>query len=293
MANSYKHRSGDRKDGRLLRSLPAYNKFLPYMITDKDEACDFYDESFDIGEADKCLRQERVSGYKNISFLHFIIAAYVRCVSMLPGINRFIVGRRIFARDGIDVILTVKRSAAIESSDTQIKVRFEPTDTIFDVYRKINEKTDELKAEDVSGSAEELMETFSRSPRGFLRFGMAALRLMDYFGWLPQSLLDMSMLHGSLLINDAGALQAKPVFHQISKAGTLPLYISFGQKRHAYELDRHGEVTDTRYLDCRFVFDSRIADAHYYSQFLQAMRYIFAHPEILEHSPTRVIEDVG
>ena len=90
MASSYKHRSGDRKDGRLLRSLPAYSKFMPYMVADKNEACNFYDESFDIGEADKCLRQERVSGYKNISFLHFIIAAYVRCVSMLPGINRFI-----------------------------------------------------------------------------------------------------------------------------------------------------------------------------------------------------------
>ena len=293
MAVTRKKRFGDRKEGRLLRSLPGFNKFIPYIMPTRVDACNHYEESFNVGEVDKMLRAARVRGYKGMGFLHFMIAAYIRCVSMLPGINRFIVGRRIFARDGIEVILSVRRSESIESSDTKIKVRFEPTDTIFDVYRKINEKTDELKAEDVTGSMEDLAETFSRSPRGFLRFGMAMLRMMDYFGWLPQSLLDMSTLHGSLLINDAGALQAKPVFHQISKAGTLPLYISFGQKRHAYEMDKHGEVTDTKYLDCRFVFDGRIVDAHYYSQFLQAMRYIFAHPEILEHSPTRVIEDVG
>ena len=32
MANSYRHRSGDRKEGRLLRSLPALNKFIPYLL---------------------------------------------------------------------------------------------------------------------------------------------------------------------------------------------------------------------------------------------------------------------
>ena len=49
---------------------------------------------------------------------------------------------------------------------------------------------------------------------------------------------------------------------------------------------------DNKYVDCKFVIDERIADGHYYGQFLQAYRYIFQHPEILEKAPTRVIEDV-
>jgi len=40
------------------------------------------------------------------------------------------------------------------------------------------------------------------------------------------------------------------------------------------------------------VMDERIADGHYYSQFLQAYRYLFSHPEILENPPSKVVEDI-
>ena len=178
MANSYKHRSGDRKDGRLLRSLPAISKFIPYFLRDRGSSGILYEEDLDVTAADKCLRQERVNGYKNIGFLHFFIAAYIRCISMLPGLNRFIVGRRVFARDEIDIVLTVKRSETLESSDTRVKIRFDATDTIFDVYRKINTKIDELRTEEVSGTFEDLMESFSRAPRLFIRLGVLVLRIM-------------------------------------------------------------------------------------------------------------------
>lgn len=293
MANSYKHRSGDRKDGRLLRSLPAISKFIPYFLRDRGSSGILYEEDLDVTAADKCLRQERVNGYKNIGFLHFFIAAYIRCISMLPGMNRFIVGRRVFARDEIDIVLTVKRSETLESSDTRVKIRFEATDTIFDVYRKINTKIDELRTEEVSGTFEDLIESFSRAPRLFIRLGVLVLRIMDYFGWLPQSWLDRSPLHASMLIQDAGMLKTAPAYIQMGNVGTLPVALSVGARHHVYEMDKTGLVTDTKHIVCKAVIDSRIADARYYSQFLNAMRYIFQHPEILERSPTRVVEDVG
>ncbi len=293
MANSYKHRSGDRKDGRLLSSLPAISKFIPYFLRDRGSSGILYEEDLDVTAADKCLRQERVNGYKNIGFLHFFIAAYIRCISMLPGLNRFIVGRRVFARDEIDIVLTVKRSETLESSDTRVKIRFEATDTIFDVYRKINARIDELRTEEVSGTFEDLMESFSRAPRLFIRLGVLVLRIMDYFGWLPQSWLDRSPLHASMLIQDAGMLKTAPAYIQMGNVGTLPVALSVGARHHVYEMDKTGLVTDTKHIVCKAVIDSRIADARYYSQFLNAMRYIFQHPEILERSPTRVVEDVG
>ena len=293
MANSYKHRSGDRKDGRLLRSLPAISKFIPYFLRDRGSSGILYEEDLDVTAADKCLRQERVNGYKNIGFLHFFIAAYIRCISMLPGLNRFIVGRRVFARDEIDIVLTVKRSETLESSDTRVKIRFEATDTILDVYRKINARIDELRTEEVSGTFEDLMESFSRAPRLFIRLGVLVLRIMDYFGWLPQSWLDRSPLHASMLIQDAGMLKTAPAYIQMGNVGTLPVALSVGARHHVYEMDKTGLVTDTKHIVCKAVIDSRIADARYYSQFLNAMRYIFQHPEILERSPTRVVEDVG
>lgn len=288
----YKHRFGDRKDGRLLRSLPAFAKFMPYIMPTRNDGCNNYEESFEVSAVDRRLRQLRVSGYKGIGILHFIIAAYVRGLSMLPGVNRFIAGRRIYARNSIEVVLTVKRSLSIDATETTIKVKFEPTDTITDVYRKMTEKIDEIKANDGNNNTEDVAEALTKAPRFLLRFAILILRIMDYFGWLPEALTDASPFHGSMIITDMGSLRIGPIYHHLYNFGTLPVFIAFGAKRHAYELDRHGNMVDNKYVDCKFVMDERTVDGHYYAQFMQAMRYIFQHPEILETPPSKVVEDV-
>ena len=290
--SKYKRRFGDRKEGRLLRSLPAFAKFIPFIMPTRNDACNQYEEAFEVSNVDRRLRKLRVDGYKGIGILHFLIAAYIRGVSMLPGMNRFVVGRRIYARNNIEVVMTVKRSLAIDATETTIKVVFEPTDTILDVYRKMNEKIDEIKASDGNNNTEDVAESLCKAPRFLLRFALTILRIMDYFGWLPQSLLDASPFHGSMIITDLGSLRIGPVYHHIYNFGTLPVFISFGAKRHAYELDRHGNMVDNKYVDCKFVMDERTVDGHYYAQFLQAFRYICQHPEIVETPPSKVVEDV-
>lgn len=290
--SKYKRRFGDRKEGRLLRSLPAFAKFVPFIMPTRNDACNQYEESFEVSDVDRRLRKLRVDGYKGIGILHFIIAAYIRGVSMLPGMNRFIVGLRIYARDNIEVVMTVKRSLAIDATETTIKVVFEPTDTIFDVYRKMSEKIDEIKTVEGNNNTEDVAEAMCKAPRFLLRFALTILRIMDYFGWLPQSLLDASPFHGSMIITDLGSLRIGPIYHHIYNFGTLPVFISFGAKRHAYELDRHGNMVDREYVDCKFVMDERTVDGHYYAQFLQAFRYICQHPEIVETPPSKVVEDV-
>ncbi|MBQ4651714.1 MAG: hypothetical protein IJB78_03235 [Oscillospiraceae bacterium] len=288
----YKHRFGDRKDGRLLRSLPAFAKFMPYIMPTRNDGCNQYEESFEVSAVDRRLRQLRVNGYKGIGILHFLIAAYIRGVSMLPGVNRFVAGRRIYARNNIEVVLTVKRSLSIDATETTIKVKFEPTDTITDVYRKMTEKIDEIKANDGNNNTEDVAEALTKAPRFLLRFAILILRIMDYFGWLPEVLTDASPFHGSMIITDMGSLRIGPIYHHIYNFGTLPVFIAFGAKRHAYELDRHGQMVDKKYVDTKIVLDERTVDGHYYAQFLQAFRYIFQHPEILETPPSKVVEDV-
>ena len=289
---SSKRRFGDRKEGRLLRSLDPYTKFMPYIMPTRNDGCNQYEESFEVTQVDRRLRALRREGYKGIGMLHFIIASYVRCVSMLPGVNRFVVGRRIFARNNIEVVMTVKRSMSVDATETSIKVIFEPTDTVFDVYRKMNEKIDEIKSSDESTSTDDVAQTLCSLPRGILRLAVAVLRVMDYFGWIPQGLLDASPFHGSMIITDLGSLRLAPIYHHIYNFGTLPVFIAFGAKYHKYELNRKGEVCDNKYIDLKCVMDERMCDGHYYSQFLQGMRYIFLHPEIIETPPTKVVEDI-
>ena len=291
MANN-KRRIGDRKDGRLLHSIPAFNKFVPFIMPQRVDRLVNYEESFEISGVDARLRQLRLGGYKGIGMLHFMIACYIRAASMLPCVNRFIAGRRIYAHNDISVVMTVKRSLSVDASETTIKVHFQPTDTIFDVFRKMNEKIEEIKTADADNNTEEVAGFFAKMPRFLIRFVLMLVRILDYYGLLPNWLVEASPFHGSMIITDLGSLRIGPVYHHIYNFGTLPVFISFGAKYRKYEVSKKRELVESKYIDTKMVIDEAIVDGHYYAQMVQAFRYIFQHPEILETPPSKVVEDV-
>ena len=292
MANHYKRQSGDRPDGRRIRSLNGFYNFIPYIMPQRNDALNHYEVSFEITNADRWFRKQRVNGYKSMGMLHLLIAAYVRLVAYYPGLNRFIAGRRIYSHDKVEVVLTVKRSLSIDSSETTIKVAFDPSDTIYDVYNKMNEAISEIKNSEEENGTEDFANKISRLPRFVIRFAICLLRIGDYFGLLPKKLLDISPFHGSMIITDLGSLGIGPIYHHIYNFGTLPMFISFGAKRHACELDRNGQPVDRKYIDVKGVMDERTVDGHDYASAFKLMTRIISDPSVLELPPEKVVEDV-
>ena len=113
---SYNKRSGDRREGRQLRSLPARDRIAPYIIRRRSSAVCSLSDSLEVTALEQWLRQKRSEGWVGLGFMHLMIAAYVRTVSMRPGINRFISARRIFARNDIEVVLPVRRGSSERAS---------------------------------------------------------------------------------------------------------------------------------------------------------------------------------
>ena len=292
MANNYKRRAGDRVDGRRLRSLNGFYNFIPFIMPARNDALNYYEESFEITNADRWFIKQRVAGYKGMGMLHLLIAAYVRACAYLPGLNRFCVGKRIYAREDIEVVMAVKRNLSIGSSETTIKVVFKPTDTIYDVYNRMNAAIDEIKNSDEENGTEEFANKFAALPRFVISFAIWLLRVADYFGLLPKKLLDVSPFHGSMIITDLGSLGIGPIYHHIYNFGTLPVFVSFGAKRHVHELDRHGNVVDRKYVDCKFVLDERTVDGHYYASVFKIINRIIQDPSVLEVPPAKVNEDI-
>lgn len=292
MASNYRQRSGDRCDGRLIHTLPAFYKFIPFIMKKRNDAQNFYEQSFEITNADSWFKTQRASGYKGIGMLHLFIAAYIRCVAALPGLNRFVSGRRIYARDNIEVVMAVKRGMSINATETTLKVKFEPTDTIYDVHNKLNKAVEEIKSSEGGNPTDELAEKFSKYPRFVIRFALWLFNIADYFGLLPKKIIDASPFHGSMIISDLGSLGIGPIYHHIYNFGNLPVFISFGSKRHVFELDQHGTPVERKYVDAKFVLDERTIDGHYYATVFKYMDKIIQNPEILEVPPEIVKEDI-
>ena len=293
--SSYKHyrrRTGDRNDGRLLRSLSGFELFIPYIMPTRNDALNYFSENVEITEADRWLREQRVKGYRGIGFLHVLIAAYIRAVSKYPAMNRFIAGRHYFARNDIEVVMTVKKAMELGAPETTIKVHFNPSDTIYDVYQKVNEQVESVKDVQAENGTDNFANTLKRLPRPIFRFVIWILKVMDYFGWIPKDLLEVSPFHGSMVITDLGSLGVKPVFHHIYNFGTVPVFLAFGSKRKSYEVTRTGTVTKTKYIDFNITLDERICDGHYMASAVKYFKTLVADPAALAIPPEEVNEDV-
>ena len=279
------------REGRRLRSLDAYNAITPFIMRERRDATNFFSDSLEVTEIDRFIRQKRTEGMKGFGFLHLFIAAYIRTVSRNPAINRYISGRRIYARNGIDIIMTIKKEMTVAGQETSIKIRFSPYDTVEEVYRRVNEAIVTTREEEANGT-DKTAGVVSRLPRFLLSFFMFAVRTLDYYGLMPRALKSVSPFHGSLVLTDLGSLGIPPVFHHLYDFGNVPIFIAFGAKRRVYESEKDGSVRLKKYMDYTVASDERICDGYYFARALKYIRSLMQHPETLEKPPEFVLSDV-
>ncbi len=287
-----RRRWGDRSDGRRLRTTSAMLKFMPYIMARRSDALNTYSDSFNVTEIDAYCRRKVKEGYTHFGFLHVFLAAYIRVVSQRPGINRFISGQKAYARNDISVVMTVKRSMTLEANDTCIKVHFDPADTIDQVYEKFNAVIEANTTEEGSNTFDKVNKLLLFIPGLLLRWTVSFLFFLDYFGWLPKKLLEVSPFHGSLIITSMGSLGIKPVYHHIYDFGNLPIFVSYGAKRSVVTMDKDGRMSKHKYIDIKVVTDERICDGYYYASAFKLMRRFIENPEVLETPPETVYEDI-
>ena len=291
MSNSVKKRFGDRKEARRVRSLPPMSVVSPYIMRTRAGSQNYLIDSIMTDSIEKYLSEKRSNGYKGISIMHVIVAAYIRAVSQMPALNRFIAGQRVYKRDEIVVSLVIKREMSIDSPDTAIKVRFMPEDTINDVYDRFSEAIEQYR-NNPGGSFDATASFLTALPGLALKFAIGTLRFLDYFGVMPSFIERLSPFHSSLFITSMGSLGVPAIYHHLYDFGNVPIFISFGAKRRVNELSDDGSVVKHNYVDITYVMDERICDGYYFASAYKLIRKIFKNPQILETAPERVFADI-
>lgn len=291
MKKKRRRRFGDRKDGRKIRSLAPMNYLSPYLQPTRTGSSNLMADSLDMENVDRYIKEKQDAGFKGFGILHVFVAAYVRTVSQRPGINRFISRQKIFARNNIEVIMTIKKEMSLNADETVIKVYPEPNATAEDVFRILDEEIAKNKG-NTESDFDGIARVINYIPGLMLKFFVWMLKTMDYFGIMPKALLKVSPFHGSLVITSLGSLGIPPVFHHLYDFGNAPLFIAFGAKRRENVLDDDGSVKKKKFVDYRIVTDERICDGHYYASALKYMRKLLKNPWLLDVPPEEVIEDI-
>ncbi len=280
------------KPGRRIRGMSSYLTVATFVMHKRDDAQNFIVDSAEVTEAEKFLRRKRAEGMKGLGMLHLFIASYVRVISQKPYLNRYITGLRCYSRKNIEVVMTVKEAMKEGAGETSIKVIFDPHDTINDVYNRMEEAIRKVKDSLDNSSTTNVADALNKLPRFLFRFAVWFLNWMDFHNMLPKAILNASPFHGSMIITDMGSLGIPPIYHHLYNFGNLPVFISFGIKRRAWEITRDGKTEERRYVDYRLVCDERICDGYGYAQGVKLLKNCLMHPEQLEHPPEQVFQDI-
>ena len=134
--------------------------------------------------------------------------------------------------------------------------------------------------------------TLASLPRPILRATVRLLFWLDYHGWIPKALTDLSPFHGSMIITSMGSLGIPAIYHHLYDFGHLPIFVSYGKMFTKEVTLLDGTKENHHFVTFKVVTDERICDGFYYaSAFKQMMRYL-NHPEALDLIPETVVEDV-
>jgi hypothetical protein len=115
---------------------------------------------------------------------------------------------------------------------------------------------------------------------------------MDYHGILPKSLMKVSPFHGSMVITSMGSIGIPAIYHHLYDFGTLPLFISYGSIFSADAIKRDGSRERHHFVTLKVVTDERICDGYYYASAFKRIKRYLNKPEILDETPSSVVEDL-
>jgi hypothetical protein len=286
-----KRRLGDRSDGYKLRKVDPLFRLIPHIMKERSDAQVFFEDSVYLDKTNATIKALRKEGLK-VGFLHVVIAAMVRTISQKPHINRFVVGKKTYARNNISFSLAVKKEMSEEGEETVIKFHFEPEDTLYDVVEKMNATIEENKKVEEKNNMDIFVKAMNLLPNFLLGMAMSLIRFMDNHGLLPKFVIALSPFHSSVFVTDLGSIGIKPVYHHIYNLGTNTVFIAFGTRSKEQVIEDNLEISKRRRMDLKIVADERVCDGYYFAQSLKLAKRYMTNPELLLSPPEEVFKDL-
>ncbi len=281
-----------KKEGRRIKSLPPMNVVSTFFMPTRVGASNQFSTRLDITETERYIREKRKEGMPGLGIMHVLLAAYVQTVASYPGINRFIRGQKIYARNEIEMCLTIKKEMALDAQETVIKVPAKPDASIEDIYSVMNDLINENREEGDTNSMDAFARVLTFLPGIVLKFVVWVIKILDYFGLLPRCITKISPFHSSMFITNMGSLGIPPVFHHLYDFGNIPLFISLGMKKSEYVTKCDGTLEKRKFVDITVVCDERICDGHYYATAFKKLKRLSEKAWLLEKPVEVVNKDI-
>ena len=275
-----------RKDGTRVRGADAMYTLIPYVMKHRYDAMNMIEIDIPIAGMQAYLNQKRKEGFQ-MSHLGVVLAAYLRTAAEYPLLNRFVVNKRIYARNEFSIAMVVLKPG--ETEGTMSKMYFDMTDDIFDVHRKMDAYIERNRQAGDTNATDDLMRTLLRIP-GLANVGVGLFKLLDKYGLLPKSLIDASPFHTSLVVTNLASIRTNHIYHHLYEFCTSSLFVALGNMREVARRVK-GEIVFERCLPMGIVMDERICSGSYFARVFRRFRQYLLDPSLLEGPPIAIQVD--
>lgn len=275
-----------RKDGRYLKNTDAMYMVACHVMDKRYDAMNMVEVDIPIEPMRNYIGKKRNEG-KAVSHLALILAAYLRTTAEYPELNRFVVNKRIYARNEFAVGMVVLKPG--RENGTMNKMYFDLEDDIFTVQSKLDEYVQHNRQEGDTNGTDKIVNILLSFP-GILRFGVIFFKFLDKYGLLPKSVINMSPFHTSLVISNLGSIRSKHVYHHCYNFGTTGVIITMGSPIEV-PVKRAGRIEFEHCIPLGIVTDERIASGSYFTMCLHRVESYLNDPTQLEGPPKVVIRE--
>ncbi|NLC32872.1 MAG: hypothetical protein GX781_06200 [Clostridiales bacterium] len=283
---------GRRADGRALRSTDdPVVALTPYLMPMRCDAQVMLKLQIDYERIARYIVDKGVAGNK-MSFMDVIFASYVRIISQIPELNRFVVNKRMYVRNELNISFIVLREGPDgKVQENVVQCKFDPHDTIFDVAARTSQAILEGRKADTDNTTVKIAK-YLLNPL-MANFIVGTGRLMDRYGLLPRAVLEASPFHTSMFFTNMMSIGMPAVFHHIYNFGTCSLFVSLGSVERSVILNQKGEPQRKRYLPLGITADERVCAGHLYAKMVSMFNEFLHDPSLLEKAPDQVFHDQG
>lgn len=279
-----------RSDGRKLKSISPFVKIIPYVMTRRSDAQIFSKGLIETETIDAYIKEKRSQGIE-LTYLHLMIALYVRILAQRPCLNRFVMNQQLYARNGIYVSMAVKRSLNDEGEETTVKFAFTGKENIIQVSDIVRRTIAESIAPGTSNAADRLAGGIMSLPNGLVKLLVWILKWLDRHNMLPGGILQASPFHTSLFFTYLKSINLDYIYHHLYDFGTTGVFVALGKSKKVPMVE-HGAVVVKNCCEIGYVLDERICDGLYFSNSLKLLQKYLKDLHLLEKELDAITEDV-
>ena len=277
---------GHRPEGRRVRDVDPIVQMTPYLMPMRCDAQVFLDYDVEYEPLMRYIAKKSREGVK-ITFMEILIASFVRGVSQVPEVNRFIMNKQFYNRKELTASFTLLMDTDDGSiEENTVKVFFDPSDTIYDVSARVKDMVQKNRKVETSGFAVKLASAVLKIPL-LPNLVVGLVRLLDRYGLLPKAFLDGLPFHTSMFITNNASIGLMRVYHHIYNFGDTSMFISMGTPQRGYTVDAGGNVVRKCTLPIGVTVDERVCGGAVYAKLFAVMKNCLRHPSSWKPRPKR------